>query len=143
LVNSVASAAGFIAALILGAAALVHVYWAAGGRLGKGAAIPVRDGSPVLRPSAFGTLAVGIALLAAACLVAVRSGLIVLPALAWLAGPAVWVLAVVFTARAIGDFRYVGFFKRVKGSRFARLDGAVFSPLCLLLGLLVAIVAAS
>ena len=30
--------------------------------------------------------------------------------------------AVVFLARAVGDFRYVGFFKRVRGTRFARLD---------------------
>jgi len=37
-------------------------------------------------------------------------------------------VAVVFLDRAIGDFRYVGF-KQVRGSRFARLDTILFSPL--------------
>jgi hypothetical protein len=36
-------------------------------------------------------------------------------------------------ARAIGDFKYLGLFKRVRGSRFATLDTFVYSPLCLLL----------
>lgn len=44
-------------------------------------------------------------------------------------------------ARAIGEFKYLGFFKRVHGSRFARLDSLVYSPLCLLLALGVAYVA--
>ena len=44
-------------------------------------------------------------------------------------------VGVVLLARAVGDFRYVGFFKRVRGSRFATLDSRYFSPLCLILGL--------
>lgn len=40
-----------------------------------------------------------------------------------------------------GRFRFVGFFKTVRGSRFARWDTLLFSPLCLLLGLAVAIIA--
>ena len=32
-----------------------------------------------------------------------------------------------------GDFKYVGFFKRIRGMPFARLDSLVFSPVCLLL----------
>ena len=43
--------------------------------------------------------------------------------------------------RAIGDFRYVGFFKRVRGSRFARMDTTLYSPLCLALAAGVAAVA--
>ena len=135
--------AGVIATVVLAAAGLLHVYWAVGGRLGHGAAIPTRDGRPVLRPSALGTLAVAAALFVAAGLIAVRSGLVALPALDGVAVVAAWVLAVVFIARAIGDFRYVGFFKRVTGSRFARLDQTIFAPLCLLLGILAAIVAVS
>jgi len=48
---------------------------------------------------------------------------------------ACWGLASVFLARAIGDFRFVGFFKRVHGSRFAHWDTALYSPLCLVIGL--------
>ncbi len=50
-------------------------------------------------------------------------------------------VALVFAARAIGDFRYVGFSKRVRGSPFARRDTYVYSPLCLLLAALIGVVA--
>lgn len=33
-------------------------------------------------------------------------------------------------ARAVGDFRLVGFFKKVKGSEFALMDTLLYSPLC-------------
>ena len=46
------------------AIAIVHVYWAFGGRFGKRAAIPEQDGVPLLRPTMLGTLAVATALLA-------------------------------------------------------------------------------
>jgi hypothetical protein len=140
---SVIALIGALTAAILTALGLIHVYWAAGGRAGHGAALPERDGRPLFQPSRAGTLMVAAALVAAAALIAVRSGLLGLPWLAWPAGFGAWALAAIFTARAIGDFRHVGFFKRAATSRFARLDSALFSPLCLLLGILAAIVAAS
>jgi hypothetical protein len=42
-----------------------------------------------------------------------------------------WAIALLFLLRAIGDFRYVGFFKSVSGTAFARWDTILFSPLCL------------
>jgi hypothetical protein len=42
--------------------------------------------------------------------------------------------AAVFVIRTVGDFRYVGFFKRYKHSMFAKYDTWLFSPLCLFLG---------
>jgi len=41
----------------------------------------------------------------------------------------------VFLQRAIGDFKYMGFFKKIKHSNFSRLDSMVSSPLCLLIGI--------
>jgi hypothetical protein len=46
-----------------------------------------------------------------------------------------YALALLFLARAIGDFRLVGFFKRLRGTRFASLDTRYYSPLCLGLAL--------
>jgi hypothetical protein len=43
--------------------------------------------------------------------------------------------------RAIGDFRYVGFFKRIRDSKFARLDTLAYSPLCAALAVLIGIAA--
>jgi hypothetical protein len=44
-------------------------------------------------------------------------------------------------ARAVGDFRLVGFFKTVRGSTFARMDTRLYSPLCVLLGIGMALIA--
>ena len=92
-------------------------------------------------PSARPTLAVGVVLLLFAALVAATGGILPsgLPALA-LTGLSC-ALALGLLARAVGEFRYVGFFKRVRGSRFARMDTLVYSPLCLLLAAGVALVA--
>jgi hypothetical protein len=43
-------------------------------------------------------------------------------------------IALLLFARAIGDSNLVGFFKEVKGSRFARWDTWVYSPSCVVLG---------
>ena len=44
-------------------------------------------------------------------------------------------LALVFALRAIGDFRYVGFFKSLGDDPFRTWDTWLFSPLCLAIGL--------
>jgi hypothetical protein len=48
---------------------------------------------------------------------------------------ALWGIPIVFMLRAIGDFKYIGFFKQVKGTGFASLDTLFFSPLCLFIAL--------
>jgi len=116
----------------------VHAYWAAGGVAGKAAAVPERKGRPVFTPSATGTAVVAACLALAAVLIAMRAGLFPASFLGSVPRIATWALVVVFALRAIGDFRYVGFFKRVRGTRFARLDTMFYSPLCFLLALLTA-----
>ena len=123
--------------------ALWHFYMAlAGTGGGDSAAIPSVEGRPLFAPSRRATVAVGVALLLFAALVAGTAGMwkLGLPPrlLAWPCSA----LALGLLARAVGEFRYVGFFKRVRGSRFARMDTLLYSPLCLLLGLGVATVAA-
>jgi len=123
---------------ILLAAASLHVYWGAGGSWGKGAAIPERNGRRVLNPSPAAIYAVAVCLALAAMLIAMCAGLLPSAGLASIPRFAAWALAIIFLARGVGDFRYVGFFKRVRGTRFALLDSAVYSPLCCLLALLIA-----
>jgi uncharacterized protein (DUF2062 family) len=124
-----------LTAAALSALGVVHIYWAMGGRSGSGAAVPELAGRPAFKPSRTGTLAVAIALFAAALLVATAGRVLFDP----LAPPTVrlltFCLGAVFLARAVGDFRLVGLFKRVRGSRFARLDTWVYAPLCLILGI--------
>lgn len=45
-----------------------------------------------------------------------------------------WCIGLLFILRSIGDFNYVGFFKKVKTTTFAKYDSKLYSPLCLLIG---------
>lgn len=132
-----------IAATTLGTLATVHLYWAAGGRAGLDAAIPTRNGVPVLRPGRGITLLVALALAGLAVLVLWRDGALSLPLPFVIAHIATPLVALVFLARAIGDFRILGWSKRLRGSRFARLDDIFYAPLCLILALCFALVAAA
>ena len=131
--------AGVLIAVFAGLS-LIHIYWLFGGRVGKLAAIPEIDGKPIFEPSAAATLVVAIGLALCAVVIAGTAGILVLPVshtvLAWLTRA----LAVVLLLRAVGDFRLVGFFKRIRHTHFARLDTAVYSPLCLVLAIGAAIV---
>ncbi|GLH74868.1 membrane protein [Geothrix limicola] len=114
---------------------ILHVYWLGGGSLGITAAVPEKAGKPLFRPSKQATLLVALGLFGCAALVAVLVGWIPWPlsmrALRLL-GLAV---AALFLLRAIGDFKWVGFFKRERGTTFATLDTGLYSPLCLGLAL--------
>lgn len=85
----------------------------------KSGAVPSVEGKPLFAPSTKATVAVGLLLLSFGLLVAATAGLIdvFVPqiALVWLS----YGLALGLLGRAVGEFRYVGFFKRVRGSRFA------------------------
>src|ERR1700759_5334524 len=120
---------------------LWHVRMAFWPSSGESGAMPSVSGKSLFVPSAAATLAVAAVLFGFACLVAARAGLVrvgVAPrTLSWLC----YLLAAGLLARAVGEFRYVGFFKRVGDSRFARLDTLVYSPLCLVLAIGVALVA--
>jgi hypothetical protein len=113
---------------------LLHFYWAArrGGDLTG--AVPEIEGRPAFTPSRAATTAVGVVLGATAAIPLLHAGVLASPAPAWLVHAAMIGASLVLVARAIGDFRLVGFFKRVRGSRFARLDTLFYSPLCLALG---------
>ena len=125
--------------VVLLALSLLHVYWAAGGRRAIDAVIPTVSGRRTLHPSRFATLTVAAALAMAGLIAFGATGMLRTVAPAWLIRTGLVVLAAVFGLRAVGDFRLIGFTKRVKGTRFARLDTRVFSPLCV--GLAVAFAA--
>ena len=117
----------------------LHVWWAIRGRCVPARVLPERPGKdPVPRPTPGMTLMVAAALGAAGFAVA---GFLVV------GGPLLRVvvlgLALVFAARAVGDFAFVGIFKRVRGTEFARYDAALYTPLCLALGLALLLVGLS
>jgi hypothetical protein len=137
---------GIVVAGIFGALSLVHVYWALGGTVGVNAAIPERpstrsEGGSVgslvkaFHPSAAMTLLVAGLLGGVAALVCLRAGIF---SPAWTQVSLRWCLAaiaLILLARAVGDLKLVGFFKKIRGTHFGVMDTWLYSPLCVLLAL--------
>lgn len=127
---------GGVLAAILGALGGLHLYWAAGGRWGAGAVIPVKeDGAAVFRPRLPETVAVGLVLAACAAFVLARAGLFTVGLPKVLGRYGLPALGAVFLLRAVGEGRYVGLFKKVRTTRFSRMDTRYYTPLCGALGL--------
>ncbi|TCC96977.1 DUF3995 domain-containing protein [Pedobacter hiemivivus] len=116
----------------------IHIYWAFGGKWASTAVIPTKeDEVKIAMPSAFGTLVVAAGLMGFGLLVLARSGLLDISLPNWLLKYGLWAIAGIFLLRAVGDFRYVGFFKKYKKTRFGRNDTKYYSPLCLAIVLMI------
>lgn len=126
---------GLLAVAILASLGLLHLYWAAKGSRSSAAVIPEVGGRPAFTPTPLATLAVAALLLTAALLALGRLADWGSPRYTWPFTVGTWGVATVFLLRAIGNFGTVGFFKRVRGTTFARWDTRLFSPLCLGLAL--------
>jgi Protein of unknown function (DUF3995) len=121
---------------------LWHFYMALMASSEKRGAVPSVGGKPLFVPSTKATVGVGVVLLLFAALIAATSGMLSLGLPRLVLTSLSYALALGLLARAVGEFKHVGFFKRNRGSRFATLDTFVYSPLCLLLSAGVAMVAA-
>ncbi len=123
---------------------ILHIYWAFGGKWASQDVFPVLEGNRQLLKAGYiptiPTLIVAALLVVAAGLFLWYAGVIALALPEWIRSVGVWTVTGVFAARAIGEFRYVGFFKTVYNSGFARLDTRFFSPLCLFIAILALIV---
>ncbi|WP_288878801.1 DUF3995 domain-containing protein [Pedobacter panaciterrae] len=115
--------------------ALLHFYWAIGGRWAYENVIPTGiNGRPVFRPGTFGAAAVGA--------VFVLFAWADLGCLGWLSlvmdskfiRYGLWIIAVLFLLRGIGDFRYVGITRQKRQTLFARMDAILYTPLCFFIG---------
>jgi glucan phosphoethanolaminetransferase (alkaline phosphatase superfamily) len=124
--------------------AAVHFYWAFGGKKWVNAALPTADGStPVFKPRMLETLVVAMGFLGFVYIVACEATLTATPslgAMVSLTKYGSWAIPIIFIARAIGDFKYAGFFKKIKATDFGRMDTQYYSPLCLIVGVISLIV---
>jgi len=120
-----------ILAIIFGFLSALHFYWAFGGKWGIDSAIPTTDQSvKTLRPPTIATLIVGIGLLFFALFYMTRMHIISAELPSWLLWYTGWILPSLFLIRVIGDFKYVGIFKKIKVTKFAKADSKYFVPLC-------------
>lgn len=121
----------------------IHIYWGFGGRWGKDAIIPTKNdnNTKVMMPGLLPTFIVAFGLLGFGLFILVKSGLINFNFPMWLDNYGLWIIASVFILRVIGEFNYVGFFKKIKHTKFGQHDTKFYSPLCLTIGILTIIIA--
>jgi hypothetical protein len=132
---------GILLAIIFAAIALPHFYWALGGSTSSMAAIPTVNGKQAFTPSAFATVMVALAFVAAVLVALGQIGFLGTLIPHWIFRAGLFVISVMFLLRAIGEFRLVGFFKTLTGTPFATMDTWVYSPLCLAIAVIAFIVA--
>ncbi len=133
----------FILACVCLALSALHLFWVFGGQWGFDNALPtLPNGDRVLNPRKVETFLVslGLLLFSNIYLITTGIGLIALPHV--IADYGTWIIPGIFFLRTVGDFKYVGIFRSVKGTEFATYDTRYFTPLCAFLSLSGFIVAA-
>ena len=119
----------FVIFLTLGG---LHFYWAAGGYWGFAQALPTnQSGQRLLNPSTIDCIVVGIGLTVFGLFYLLRAKVVYNFLPNWINIGLGWIIPLIFSLRAVGDFKYVGFFKTVSNTTFAQMDTMIYSPLCL------------
>jgi len=118
--------------IILITLSALHFYWALGGQWGFAAALPTNEeGKRMLNPKKMDSAIVAMGLLVFANYILIYMGFMAFYLPAWIHNYGIWLIIVIFMLRAVGDFRYVGFFKKIRKTDFAVRDTRYYSPLCL------------
>ncbi len=113
-----------------------HYYWLFGGDWGLSHVIPSKTKeAKTLDIPKFATLIVALGLTAVALLYLLKSGMMNFQLPDLILNYGYWIIPSIFTLRAIGEFKYVGFFKKIKDTKFAEADSKIFVPLCFFIGL--------
>lgn len=116
---------------------IIHFHWALGGTFGFANASPTKaNGERVLNPKKTDSAIVALGLTAFALFYIFQSGLIHLNRAEWIFKYGGWIIPLIFLLRAIGEFKYVGFFKSITETEFGKLDTRFYSPLCLTIGII-------
>lgn len=114
----------------------LHIYWAFGGTWALENALPVSSsGEKAMQPSKTGTFIVAIGLAIFAFITLANTGIVGSFIPLKYIHIATYFIAAIFSLRAIGDFKYIGMMKSVKGTGFAKEDTRTYIPLCLLISL--------
>jgi len=125
----------FLIFLAMGA---IHFYWFFGGFWGLSKVIPTRSNvKSNMKIPKEATLMVGIILILLGFIFLIKLNFFTTPLPLWFLKYSYWFIATIFIMRAIGEFKYVGFFKIIKDTEFARADSKLFTPLCTAIGLTV------
>jgi len=115
----------------------IHFNWALGGKFGFENSLPTNEnGERVLNPKKIDSALVGLILFCFGGFYVINVTVlqpILSPNIRNIIG---WIIPSVFILRAIGDFKYIGFSKRIKNTPFGKIDTLFYSPLCFIIGIL-------
>lgn len=118
----------------------LHIYWGFGGEWANGAVIPTKeDNIKAMMPGVVPTFTVALGLLGFGFVIMLNIVELDFEIPTWLdtiRKYGLWVITGIFILRAIGEFKYVGFFKKYKHTKFGQNDTKYYSPLCLTIGIL-------
>ena len=115
---------------------LIHLNWVIGGKFGFEKSIPSKEnGEKVINPRKIESAIVGIGLIVFGVFYLIKSVLLEFNILDWIMKYGGWIIPTIFLLRAIGEFKYIGFFKKIKDTEFGKWDSKLFSPLCLFIGI--------
>ncbi|WP_051133805.1 DUF3995 domain-containing protein [Leptospira fainei] len=116
----------------------IHLYWVFGGNWGSDSVVPQLEleGRPAFIPGVGITFLMVLVFWSMAAVILAFSGFFQTPIERKIYRWCVAAISAIFFLRAFGDFRYVGFFKKVRGTKFAYWDTRIYSPLCLGIGIL-------
>jgi hypothetical protein len=122
--------------IIFTALGLIHFNWVIGGKFGLEKSLPTNEnGKKILNPKKIYIAIVGIGLTMFGLFYLTKSGLLQFDTPTWMIKYTGWIIPIIFLLRAIGDFKYAGFFKRIKNTEFGKWDSKLFTPLCLFIGI--------
>ena len=115
----------------------IHVYWGFGGKTSSSATVPTNlNNKPIISPSPFSCFVVATGLFTFGAFVLIKAGVVLSNLPGWILNYGLWAISLLFLIRAVGDFRYIGFFKKIKNTKFGLMDTKYYSPLCLLIACL-------
>jgi Protein of unknown function (DUF3995) len=126
----------FLNTSVFFALSFLHFYWAVGGRWAFFNALPAySDETKVFVPDTIACIIVATGLACLGILTLIVGHILPNTLPTFVEKYSMILIAILFFLRAIGDFRYSGFFKKVHGTQYAKMDTTYYSPLCLLLAL--------
>ncbi len=131
-----------MASLALGNAAILylvgalHFYWAVGGKWASDVVVPTKPtGEKLFNTSASSCVVVGGGLWLMSFVHVANAGLIFDSNDLIIIRYATLAMGIIFFIRFMGDFKWVGVFKKVKDTSFAKNDTLYYAPLCLFLSI--------
>lgn len=128
---------GLLLSIIFFVLSMIHFYWGMGDKSGLSISIPTNEHEQkVMNPKPLDCFVVAIGLLSFGVFVLIKVNLISFALPSIIANYGLPIIIGIFLLRAIGEFKYVGFFKKLKGTPFAQMDTRYYSPLCLLISIM-------